>query len=263
MADPPAWAAARADFLRRAAPTAADWAPLAASGARTVAHMPTALLGAWRGLAADALNWVRREPEQQPTWKWLLLLPSLLLHMPAAAPATAPDAPRPPVPPILRADAVQNGEISTALAHRSAGVWRPEWRWDLDGRRRVLREGDQPATGLALSERRTPRLVRAGRLGAAAGALLADVPAPQSAAVGRMALLLFPPAASASASAASVEAELADLLADAADFGDGATVPRGVTREAVGEAFRRAPRGAAPGPSGLLSKNMRALDGGG
>lgn len=262
-ADPPAWVAARADFLRRAAPTAADWSPLVASGARTVAHVPAALLGAWRVLAADALDWVRREPEQQHAWLWLLLLPSLLLHVPAVAPATAPDAPQPPLTHHVRAEAVLNGEFSTALADRNAGVWRPSWRRRLDGRRRVVRGGDQAATGLAPSQRRALRLVRAGRLSAAARALVADEPAPHSAAVWRKALLLFPPAASASTSAASVEAEFGDLLADAADFGDAATVPRGVTREAVADAIRRAARGAAPGPSGLRVEHLWALEGGG
>ncbi|GAB0496801.1 hypothetical protein MMPV_008122 [Pyropia vietnamensis] len=228
-AAPPAWAAARAAFLRRVAPAGADWAPLVASGARTAAHVPAALLRAWKVLATDSLDWVRREPEQQHAWLWLLLLPSLLLHTPSTAPAGAPDAPRPPPLPLpARAEAVLNGEFSTALADRNAGVWRPSWRRCLDGRRRETRPAALAATGLAPSQRRALRLVRAGRLSAAARTLLADAPAPHTASVWCKATSLFPPATSASASAASVEAEFADLLADAAEFGDGATVPRGV-----------------------------------
>jgi len=45
-ADPSAWARAREEFLRRVAPTADHWAPLVASGARTEAHVPSALGGA-------------------------------------------------------------------------------------------------------------------------------------------------------------------------------------------------------------------------
>ncbi|GAB0497286.1 hypothetical protein MMPV_008615 [Pyropia vietnamensis] len=263
FADPPAWAAARAAFLRRVAPAGADWAPLVASGARTAAHVPAALLRAWRVLATDSLDWVRREPEQQHAWLWLLLLPSLLLHTPSTAPAGAPDAPRPPLPLPARAGAVLNGEFSTALADRNAGVWRPSWRRCLHGRRRETRPAALAAKGMAPSQRRALRLVRAGRLSAAARTLLADEPAPHTASVWRKATSLFPPATSASASAASVEAEFADLLADAAEFGDGATVPRGVTREAVREAIRRAPRAAAPGPSGLRPEHLWALEAGG
>ncbi|GAB0498740.1 hypothetical protein MMPV_010088 [Pyropia vietnamensis] len=159
----------------------------------------------------------------------------------AASPPPTPRAPkrarlRPPPtspqPALARAEAVLNGEFSTALADRNAGVWRPSWRRCLDGWRRETRPAALAAKGLAPSQRRALRLVRAGRLSAAARTLLADEPAPHTAAVWRKATSLFPPATSASASAASVEAEFADLLADAAEFGDGATVPRGVTREA-------------------------------
>ncbi|GAB0494469.1 hypothetical protein MMPV_005762 [Pyropia vietnamensis] len=263
FADPPAWAAARAAFLRRVAPAGADWAPLVASGARTAAHVPAALLRAWRVLATDSLDWVRREPEQQHAWLWLLLLPSLLRHTPSTAPAGAPDAPRPPLLLPARAEAVLNGEFSTALADRNAEVWRPSWRRCLDGRRRETRPAAFAARGFAPSQRRALRLVRAGRLSAAARTLLADEPAPHTAAVWRKAASLFPPATSASASAASVEAGFADLLADAAELGDGATVPRGVTREAVREAIRCAPRAAAPGPSGLRPEHLWALERGG
>ena len=79
-----AWTRRREDFLRRVAPTPDDWAPLVASGARTAAHVPSALGGAWSALMADALEWVGREPGQRHAWLWLLLLPSLLLHVPVA-----------------------------------------------------------------------------------------------------------------------------------------------------------------------------------
>ena len=98
------------------------------------------------------------------------------------------------------------------------------------------------------SQRRALRLVRAGRLSAAARALCAAPPAPQTAVVWAKARGLFPPAASATATTATVEAEFAAELASAADFGDRPTVPRRVPREAVVVAIRSAPRAAAPGP---------------
>ncbi|GAB0497290.1 hypothetical protein MMPV_008621 [Pyropia vietnamensis] len=198
--------------LRRARPFCGV-APAGALGAaggvwrrRTAAHVPAALLRALRVLATDSLDWVRREPEQQHAWLWLQPRPpssSTPLH----GPAGAPDAPRPPLLPPARSEAVLNGEFSTAPADRNAGVWRPSWwRYEAGG---FGGEGVGPITAA----------------GVAAGA-------------GGAGHVPLPPATPASASAASVEAEFAYLLADAAEFGDGATVPRGVTREAVREAIR-------------------------
>jgi len=98
------------------------------------------------------------------------------------------------------------------------------------------------------SQRHALRLVRAGRLSDAARTLCAAPPAPQTAAVWAKARGPFPPAASATATTATVEAEFAAELASAADFGDRPTVPRRVPREAVGVAIRSAPRAAATGP---------------
>jgi len=120
--DRAAWVAARDAFLLRGAPATADWAPLAASGARTTKHVPSALLGAWHTRAANAVDWVRRQPEHAKAWLWLLLLPALLLHAPARAPADAPDRPRPPLFHANRAAAVLRGDFVAALADRNARI---------------------------------------------------------------------------------------------------------------------------------------------
>jgi len=70
---------------------------------------------------------------------------------------------------------------------------------------------------------------------------------------------LFPPAASATATTATVEAEFSAELASTADFSDRPTVPRRVPREAVVAAVRSAPRAAAAGPSGLGPEHLWAL----
>ncbi|GAB0498744.1 hypothetical protein MMPV_010093 [Pyropia vietnamensis] len=199
-----------------------------------------------RGAAAAARVAAASPPPTPRAPKRARLRPPPTSPPPALGAATPAEARRPAPPPPsaaipghdepgmaahasaeARAEAVLNGEFSTALADRNAGVWRPSWRRCLDGRRRETRPAALAAKGMAPSQRRALRLVRAGRLSAAARTLLADEPAPHTAAVWRKATSLFPPATSASASAASVEAEFADLLADAAEFGDGATVPRG------------------------------------
>jgi len=258
-ADHSAWVATRSAFLQRVAPADADWAPLVASGARTAKHVPSALLGAWRVLAADALDWVRREPEHARAWLWLLLLPTLLLHSPARAPADAPDRPRPPLLHAERAAVVMRGDFIAALADRNAGVWRPGWRRPVGERPAVARRAGQRVAQPSSSQRRALRLVREGRLSAAARALRAEPPAPQTTAIWDKARGLFPPASSASATTATVEAEFAAELAAAADFGDRPLVPRRVSRDAVVAAIRSAPRGAAPGPSGLRSEHLWAL----
>jgi len=120
VSDHAAWVRARKDFLQRVAPVGASWAPLIASGARTVAHVPGALVGAWRELAADALDWVRRQPEHGRTWLWLLLLPSLLLHAPCSAPADARDRPPPPLPHKARAAALTRGDFVTSVKMSAA-----------------------------------------------------------------------------------------------------------------------------------------------
>jgi len=78
------WTRRREEVLRRVAPTSRDWAPLVASGARTAAHVPSVFAGAWFTLIGDALEWVGRDPGQRHGWMWLLVLPSLLLHVPVA-----------------------------------------------------------------------------------------------------------------------------------------------------------------------------------
>ena len=259
VGDHAAWVRARGDFLQRVAPAGAPWAPLIASGARTVAHVPGALVGAWRVLVADALDWVRRQPAHSGAWLWLLLLPSLLLHAPCRAPADAPDRPRPPLPHKARAATLMRGDFVAALADRNAGVWRPGWARPVPAGGEADRRGGGRAAAPTRAERRALKLVRAGRLSAAARALGSATPAPRTAAVWDKAVALFPPASSTSATPASVAADFSAALAGAADFGKRPIVPRAVPREAVVDAVRGAPKGSAPGPSGLRPEHLWAL----
>jgi len=254
-----AWTQARATFLQRVAPAASDWAPLVASGARTVAHVPSALLGAWQVFAADALDWVRREPEHARECLWMGLMPTLLLHTPCSAPADAPDRPRPPLSHKERAAAVMRGDFLAELADRNADVWCPGWVRPAATERRADRRGGRRAAAPTLSQRRALKLVRAGRPSAAARALVSDPPAPRSAAIWAKAAALFPDAATASATTAFVQAEFSADLAAAAAFGNSPTVPRAVPRDAVVDAICGAPKASSPGPSGLRPEYLWAL----
>ncbi|GAB0496974.1 hypothetical protein MMPV_008296 [Pyropia vietnamensis] len=126
VADHAAWARARGAFLRDSAPADAAWPPLVASGARTLVHVPAALLGAWRRLYADALDWVWREPTQRHAWLWLLLLPSLALHSPTTAVSQRDGTePAAALSHAARATALLAGDFRVALGDRNAGIWRP------------------------------------------------------------------------------------------------------------------------------------------
>jgi len=256
VGDHAAWVRARGDFHQRVAPAGEPWAPLIGSGARTVAHVPGGLVGAWRALAADALDWVRRQPAHSGAWLWLLLLPSLLLHAPCPAPADAPDRPRPPLPHKARAAALMRGDFGAALAHRNAGVLRPGCARPVQAGGEADWRGGGRAAAPTRAQRRALKLVCAGRLSAAARALGSATPAPRTAAVWDKAVALFPPASSASATPASVAADFSAALFGAADFGKRPIVPRAVPREAVVDAVRGAPKGWAPGPSGLRSEHL-------
>jgi len=201
-----AWAQARAVFLQRVAPAAIDWVPLVAPSARTVEHVPSALLGAWQALAADALDWVCREPEHARAWLWLWVLPTPLLHEPCSAPTDAPDRPQPPLSDKERATAMLGGDFFSALADRSAGVWRPGLVRPAATERRADPRCGRRAAVPTLSQRRALKLVRAGRLSAASSALVSDPPGPRSAAIWAKAAARFPAAVTASATAASVKA---------------------------------------------------------
>ncbi|KAK1866515.1 hypothetical protein I4F81_009031 [Pyropia yezoensis] len=261
------WRRRLSTFLTSVAPPGADLAPLVASGARTVAHVPHVLLASWRRLGAAALDWARVEPRQQHAWLWLLLLPSLLLHVPTA------DLKRrhTPLSRLARAAAVLDGDFFAALAERDAGIWRPPPPGQVGtaigtgppgaarGGRRA-RGADAGATPRpTAAQRRALRLVVAGRLSAAARALTGDPPALRSLAVWLKALRLFPRAGPGQATPASVEADFAASLSRAAEFGGRATTPRHVSREAVTLAIRSAPRRSAPGPSGLRMEHLWAL----
>jgi len=110
-------------------------------------------------------------------------------------------------------------------------------------------------------QRRALRLVRAGRLSAAARALLSLPVAARTPAVWAKALRLFPPATPGLATNASVAAALPAALDEAAAFGRRSTRPPALPREAVNDAIRRAPRGSAPGPSSLRMEHICTLGG--
>jgi len=248
----PASGRAREVILLFAAPAGASWAPLVASGARTLHHVPSALLGDWRSLGAEALDWVRLEPERQTAWLWLSLLPSLLLH-PAVPTASSVDAP-PPLSHTERVAALLRGDFDARLAARNAGVWRPSI---------VPRSGPRrppaPRDAKNAARRRAVRLARAKRLNAAARALLADPPAPQTPAVGRKARRLFPPPAPDMDTPASIEAGFSAELARAEEHGLRSAVPAAVPWDAAVLATRTAPRGSSPGPSGTRMEHLWAL----
>ena len=112
---------------------------------------------------------------------------------------------------------------------------------------------------MTAAQRRALRLVRAGRLSAAARALTAAPVAPRTPAVWAKALGLFAPARPGLATTAPVKAELQASLAAAAAFSQTTGVPTALPRAAADEAIRRVPRGSAPGPSGLRMEHLRAL----
>ena len=259
VGDHAAWVCARGQCLQRVAPAGAPWAPLIASGARTVAHAQGAVVGAWRALAADALDWVRRQPAHSGAWLWLLLFPSLLLHAPCRTPADAPDRPQPPLPHKARAAALMRADFVATLADRNAGVWRPGWARPVPEGGEADRRGGGRAAAPTRAQRCALKLVRAGRLSAAAQALGSATPAPRTAAVWDKAVALFPPTSSASATPASVAADFSAALAGADDFGKRPIVPRAIPRMTVVDAVPGVPKGSAPGPSGLRPEHLWAL----
>jgi len=75
------------------------------------------------------------------------------------------------------------------------------------------------------------------------------------------ALRLFPPDAPGLATQATVEAAFPAGLASAAAFGRRSALPSVLPREAVDATIRRAPRGSAPGLSGLRIQHILAVGG--
>ena len=252
-----AWERARRTFLVAIPATAAGWAPFVASAARTLSSPPPALRRAWRLLGADALAWALWLPEQPLAWLWVLLLPTLLLYHPA--PGAAASAA--PLTHSARAAALLSGDFAAALADRDAGVRRLSPR-RASRRTSATARGGAPAGSdgsVTAAQRRALRLVRAGRLSAAARALTAAPVAPRTPAVWAKALGLFPPARPGLATTATVEAEVPAALAAAATFSQTTGVPTALPRAAADEAIRRAPRGSTPGPSELRMEHLRVL----
>ena len=252
-----AWERARRTFLATIPATAAGWAPFVASPARTLPAPPPALRRAWQLLGADALARARRAPEQPLAWLWVLLLPSLLLHHPAPSAAVTAA----PLTHSARAAALLSGDFEAALADREVCIWRSNPRPAERQQRPTASGGASAATDgpVTTEQRRALRLVLAGRLSAPARALTAAPVAPRTPAVWTKALGLFPPARPGLATTSTVEAEFPAALAAAAAFSQTHGVPTALPRAAADEAIRRAPRGSAPGISGLRMEHLRAL----
>jgi len=207
---------ARRTFLAAVPATTAGWAAFVASPARTLPSPPPELRRAWRLLGADALAWARRVPEQPLAWLWVLVLPTLLLHHPALGAAASAA----PLTHSARAAALLSGDFAAALADRDAGVWLSAPR-QAERRRRPTQPGGASAGTdgrVTAGHRRALRLVRAGRLSAAARALTAAPVAPRTPAIWAKALGLFPPVRPGLATIAAVEAEFPAALAAAAAF---------------------------------------------
>jgi len=113
---------------------------------------------------------------------------------------------------------------------------------------------------VSAAQRRALRQVAAGRLSAAARSLVAEEAAPQTGAAWAKAQALFPPATPTLATRATVQAAFPAELAEAAAFGARRAAAPGVTRAGVAAVVREAPRGKAPGPSGLRVEHLWALD---
>jgi len=226
-----AWTRRREGFLRRVAPTPDDWAPLVASGARTAAH------GVGGGVVGP--DGGRVGVGRAGAWA----APRLAV----AAPPALPPPPRPRRRPHRR------------LPPPPPGVWRPAARGAAVADRRGGRRAVAPNLRATSAQRRALRQVAAGRLSTAARSLVAEEAAPQTGAAWAKACALFPPATPALATRASVQAASPSELAEAAAFGARRGAPPGVTRDGVSAVEREAPRGKAPGPSGLRVEHLRAL----
>jgi len=247
---------ARRAFLAAVPAFADGWAPFVSSSERTLPSVPPAVRTAWRLLGADALAWARSAPEQPLAWL-RVLLPSLLLHHPAPAAAASATA----LTSAARATDVFAGAFPSALADRDAGVWRYTPRTAAERRPPVAGDTDASvAPGkVTAGQRRALRLVKAGRLSAAARALTAPPEALRTPAVRDNACGLFPPIRPGLATTSSVEAEFPGPLAAEVELGRSAGVPEALPRETVADAIRRVPRGSAPGPSGHRMEHLRAF----
>jgi len=143
----------------------------------------------------------------------------------------------------------------------AAGVWRLTPR-RAPRRTSATARGGAPAGSdgsVTAAQRRALRLVRAGRLSAAARALTAAPVAPRTPAVWAKALGLFPPARPSLATTAIVEVEVPVALAAAAALSQTTGVPTALPRAAADEVVRRAPRGSTPCSSGLRMEHLRVL----
>lgn len=115
------------------------------------------------------------------------------------------------------------------------------------------------------AQRRALRLARAGRLLAAVRALMGSDPAPRTLQVWLRALGLFLRRGTGRCSTSSVEEYFHDELDKVEQWSamEAEEGEDGVPAEAVEADIRSAPRGSAPGPSGLRVEHLWALDAGG
>ena len=215
--------------------------------AQTLHHVPSAPLGVWRSLGAETLDWVHREPQRQSACLWFLLVRSLLLHSPVLSAASSGYSP--PLSQAVRVVAILGGDFDTCMAERNASVWRP-----CIARRAGARHSTAPRDA-----RRAVRLAPSGRLTAAARALRAYAPPPQTPAVERKARGLLPPSTPDVAPPALIEASFSAELARAAEHSRWSAVPAATSRDTSVLAIRTAPHGSSPGPLGTRMEHLWAL----
>lgn len=268
-ADHGEWVRFRGAFIHRLVPDAAAWPGLVCACTRTVEHIPKALMPAWLLQAVYALMWTYREPGNASAWLWLLLLPSLLLHVPARGKRRAAGAPR-PLSLAARAASVLGGILDLALPYRDAGIWKnppgagtERAARSANGHRRTPepRAADSRDSYIspAPAKRRALRKVRTGRLRSIMRAL-ADAPAAAATpATCDKARTLFPAHTPGLGNAASFTENFPDGLGAAEDFGAGPGGGLTLPARTVTAAIRAAPRGTAPGPSGLRMEHLWAL----
>jgi len=260
------WIRRCGEFLQAAAPAGADWAPLVASCARTQGTVPRVCAEGWGELGADMLRWVLRAREHAHAWLWLLLLPSVLFHVPARGTGRAP-GPK-PLSRAARLDALLDGRFPDALADRDAEVWRQP-----PGGRATAHDAgtaDVAAAGGAVAgrgprptkrQRRALHRLAHGQLRGCVQTLTGQPMAADTDEVRARTSTLFPAATPELATADSLAAALPTELAAAKAFGAARVgpEPRQLAAETVVVTIRSVARGKAPGPSELQMEHLWAL----
>jgi len=155
---------------------------------------------------------------------------------------------------------VLDGDFVSALADHNSGVWRPAGAGAAGADRAGGRRAPAPCPRVTGARRCALRQVAAGRPSAAERSLVVEEAAPQTGAAWANARTQFPRATPALATRALVQASFPAEMAEAAVLGARRGAAPGVTRDGVAAVVREAPRGKAPGPSGIRLEHLWALD---